>query len=178
MPRRPDRRFKDCLLTGQSQSQSDEHTITWDDNPGLRNTVCKGDAFSVQLGADVQQPLSLGSSSLEPKLTDPVDDDVDFQLALYESMLQQKNDVVSREDENRRVESAKIKYGFVNSRLRLFKSEPLVETLLQCIEWECTSCFEQNGPQPVVSDKNQIISWIKNQSSTLHVLLELDLLHS
>jgi hypothetical protein len=162
MPRRPDRRFKDCLLTGQSQSS--EHTITWDHTPGL--------------GADVQQPLGLGSSELEPKPTDCVDDDVDFQLALYESMLQQKNDVVSREEENRRVESAKVKYGFVNSRLRLFKSEPLVETLLQCIEWECTSCFEHTDPQPVLPDKDQIIEWIKNQSSSLHVLLELDLLHS
>lgn len=147
MPRRPDRRFRDCLLTEQPQSSdTNEHTITWD-TPGLP--------------------------------ADPVDgdDDVDLQLAIYESMLQQTNGTISREEEKCRVENAKLKYGFVHSRLRLFKSEPVVDILLRCIEWECMSRFEQNGAQPVVNNKNEIINWITNQSSALHVLLELDLLH-
>jgi len=186
MPRRPDRRFRDCLLTEQPQSSdTNEHTITWDTpglpaDPGLP-AVAPQHADANRVAPHPRRKASGQLGATAPRSpADPVDgdDDVDLQLALYESMLQQTNGTISREEEKCRVENAKLKYGFVHSRLRLFKSEPVVDILLRCIEWECTSRFEQNGTQPVVRNKNEIINWITNQSPALHILLELDLLRS
>lgn len=91
-------------------------------------------------------------------------EDLDLWYAIQKSMM---------DAEDKRSEECLRKFGLVRSRLRLLRSasDPIVDQLLELIDWECTPEYKRQSSHPPVFDNEKIELWLKEQKSPVFLVL-------